>query len=503
MYIKTLICNVLFIISFTNVKAEEIPTLPIVDLSIIAEKIVIGNFIDKIDNRYLFEVKDFFAKAVKKDTIEILNIERLIYKPEETFRISDEIIIYVERQEGKRVIPVISGYRVLINKKILIPFQLEYHGIQEFFSSTIYYDSKSEGVSWDKLKKNIQQAFIKIKELQSLIAIKESKNKKEQLFKWIKKYKRSIGKRCGYNGNCGWGYIERKPFKVLVAEGNMQEVWKASELYRQTPLVYQRFRKNVLVTPSTQMFSSYDGVNFLLLKLFKNNTTTGRQQQALYYLKNAIEVFYEASNSTNSDQQKIACRDTLMPFLQDEKLNILAFNVIERLSVPEKNIYKNSTDLSLLPSLVDIYKKDSISSNFRLVLGKFIVKHLSKEEWKHISGNDQSILINMTLNHHALTIRNSLEIKVVNLHQCPNIKEPPSIILTNFDDNSIIKIPMPVYLLPFKNGKIWHTTYKGSKLTPGNWQIHLAGVAGERNEFIWHTDYIFIEKSKKGFIIKN
>lgn len=387
-------CSLVFFFFMLNqlVAAEIYPLSTIVDLSIKSDTIVEANYLSTANDSSYFLIYGFYGDESDSDTLILPNLAQY-YDNLELLENSEQIIIYLKKEEGGRLHSLMSGFRILLSGKVHLALQTVIPGKYSFVESF-------DGIGWGDLKKNIHLAQVRINEVKK---IKESEDNKK-LLQWISNEGENLAKRGGRNENVGWGTYGLEVFRWITERNVAADTWEAARLYREIHFPDENVwlgYTGILNDYNGSSFKTYEDIDFLISKAINNDESTIVRRQALLYLSDAARLVYknnhpvpqaEVLNEQTRHQKHI--RDQILPLLQMDELKQYAFPAIRIMSNPMDGNLRHRIDLEVMPILKRKYETEE-SGEFKSTLAKFLAFNLSNEEWKEISNCDAGIFVDL------------------------------------------------------------------------------------------------------------
>ncbi|MBK9985279.1 MAG: hypothetical protein IPP15_23550 [Saprospiraceae bacterium] len=497
---KKRIFLILVLVNILNhVQAEIFPTLSIVELSIKSDKVMEAKYLSTSNGIYKFCGHEINSNKPFLDTFEIDGLER-IYSIEtdefqrETvgFDQAEAILVYINVDKGGKYNATFSGFRLLVNGKILVPFQFMNPG--KFSFSPI-----NDTITWSNLKQRIESVDHRIRAIQEIRKLDDSLVRNQLIFQWLAANRQEFGKRCGLNEDCGWGSIEYDIFKWITEANISKDTWLASKLFREV-----RFSKEVdwigftgiLGDYGGKSFATYSDIDFLISTALNELNLTIDRKQALSFLVGACRKVYEnnypipsASMLKFQKAKQKEIRDKIIPLLSNENFKLFAFEIVRALSNPMDGILEHRIDLEALPLIKNIYLNEA-PSEYRSNLAYFIVHNSTREEWKAFVGNDLRIFMDLYQVYVDTTLK-TLSFGIYYNYGRETIKDAPMIIIENIGNGKQIHQELASDMrLPYEswNG-VQYLKVDISSFPSGNYKVYVTGKAGVNSEGYWKSEY--------------
>ena len=436
-------------------------------LAELADTVIEAKIIRTEGEYYTMRIKDL-EKDVFSDTI-VMKVSESYYKTD-PIKNSDLLIVYTKLFSNGLRLDTLSGgtFRVLKNGKIFTPFQIENPGKVGF------YGPEKDSVTWSDFKKRIVSVNKRIKKIYNYNDIEDVSRKNQLLIHWIEQNQHSFGQDCGWNDDCGWGFLEERVFR-WISKGNIAEdTWKAAELYRN--IYFERQQKTwassgLMHDQDGSSFKAKEDKAFLISKATSETVDLIERKQALFFLKTAKPSLHDIKTS-------------ILPLLRDSELRQLSIELINEPRSDEEEI-----SLVLRSTMITEYH-NATPGDFKNEIGKYLGRTCTEEAWKQISGSDvnlvlylYSIRVDKNSNRLQFTLNCDYNNKT---RDNRNLMEAYPTIIVESTHNA-----QEVFRKKLENQKLksWSAYFKVdiASLAKGEYQFYLEGKAGDQAQYRWKS----------------
>lgn len=486
-------------------KAEELPSFTITELSTYSSKILEAKFLKVNGISHIFLTRDIHSKAQFTDTLNLDNLGHL-YDPSTEKRVSfancEKLIIYISDSEGMGKDVTISGFRLLKDGRIFSPFQPTNPGGYSFAGS-------DKVVDWNVFKERIIRVHRRITSVKDIKEIANPIIRNEKLLAWIDRFKSSFRKQCDFDADCGWGMFEWDVFRWITLSENAKDTWKASQLYRAvnaTSEVDWHKESTILREEKGSSFRTYEDIDFLLNIAIDQKRIVEERRQALVFLSPAVDIVYD-NNDPLVDSINFAfqvgkqksIRQSVYELMAEPDLRYNAFQVLKPLTNPKSYGLLHRTDLGHLPQIIEHYTQVNsftedrtyATTSYKSDLAYFIARNSSAGQWRDLTDCDANILMDIK-QVHIDTLRNTIDFSVYYSHGKEVIKEMPTVVLTSLADGKEDLFHEGFECnVPWQGGSRYiRMDLKSMGLEDGEYRCHLIGKAGEDSDFFWTSKFV-------------
>ncbi len=483
--------------SGTSFKAEIKFTHSIVDLAIYSDRIVEAKYIETNGNETKFLIKDILSQSSKYDTLILKNLDNIFYHLDH-FKNAHSLVLFLAKDDKNGLHLVSSGVRLLMGSKIFSPFQSKNPGKYGF--NIAQSDTIKNKDIWPRYLLTLNNVNKRIQYLKNLKNIQDLKLRNKELFKWIDSNKGGMGKNCGFNDDCGWGYFEFEIFKWITEANIANDTWRASELYRKINSkaeIESRHEDQILVDGDRSSFKNYKEIDFLFSKITSNKSSIVEKKQALSYLTRAVYCMLNYPSLIQEYEQKEiqkTIHSYILPLMGNPEMKAQEFNVIRYMSDPTDGYLDYKVDLEIIPLITEFYLKE-LPSQYKTELANFIVHNVNKAEWKKLTNCDEKMYYQI-YGVYFDEKNNTLSFNIKHEFGKELIKEKPQVEIINSISNKVVLIEevSKFNIEPYR--EVIESKIKNLNLDKGDYKVHVFGKAGENSEYHWETEFVSFEVIK-------
>jgi hypothetical protein len=483
MLFRAALALILALVTGPLARAEILPTLPLRELTIRADAIVLA---EPLDSRRpgRFRVNQLLKGAAPAPgaELDLDGLERYI-RPQEQIEWAgvDAALLFLRLADDGRLEVVETGVRLHTrDRKVWWPVQPVNPGGYRMVPET--------GVDWDVVLVSVRSDAGEVVRLRRACEVPDATRRDPWLLDWVERHRNQFtdGRDSGgawfapalgtFNPEDadtadlqtpGWGELQLLPFARVLQGRVPADCWRAVNLYAD---VFAG------ATPpgAAAAFTGPEGRAWLLAAARDRHELDGRRARALRLLADPA-IAAEPPDLT----ERSALVEKLLPLLRDAhaKCRGLAARAIRQAAGRDPDLVERA-----LPSVRSAYKAEE-PGPARNDLAEVLYDLAGPERWAKLAGRPNAILSLLV----DATIRDDKLYFWVTVKSEPpvTVTAPPTLYLQRLDAKGAIAETkkVRVTLVATPKGTVWngsplHVEVSQTELRPGTWRYKVSGVAG-------------------------
>ncbi len=501
-----------------NLTAEDLPTLPTVELVVRSKYVAIAEFSDDnkdYPNNLRFNVLTWLKKTPIKisDQIVIRGFSSIdtgsyLIKSNSNIECSvDRFLLFFnppyEGEEKDHYDLFLSGFRGLSkNGEVLYPLQLENPGPYRIVKA----ESNWTGVNWpnewnvllDKVKEEIERT----EQVFALRQIENMDTRNEAILGWIEKHLSELKNENSRNYD-RWGSLTEDLFKWVWSSGRDTASWRVLLLRQQldTFFVYPHIQ---IEDGARAPFGNPDARRFFIEKINDPNAGLVEKRIAVFHLNRSLWTnyylrpeYFPKRPITKKEQSGLADLFAELikhddPFIKETAILALV-NLVNPPDTYGKLTFRNDKIVEILKAEY----RNIPTGRFRNEFVQKLVSFVSGDDWEKLTGNPDRMLVIIYHFYHDP----KKEIVKFNLRHVtgrePIISEP-TVVAEKLNKKREVEKIVTLPATPFYPKTTWEEGRSkncaiqihlpAAEFSPGIWRFKVEGTVGKFEDSKWTSE---------------
>jgi hypothetical protein len=495
------------------VRAEELPTLPVRELVLRADTIVLAEPLDPAAIQRFKVIEILKGAGLKKDDafdlvdlaphnpqLPATDIQLAGQVPGQTgpdrYRVR-QALLFLGGNKGTadepRFAPVLSGLRFLTaDNQLIVPRQPKNPGD---YVLTLEPDG-----DWITLLRETRADVAVVERVGFLKKLNDPRRRNPRLLEWIEQHRHEFGSANPERG--GWGDLETDVFDWVLASGIPVDCWAAVRLYAE-------LNHGTLPSLKGPAFGSREGRDFLLQVVLDEQALTSDRARALHLLGESVtpwtgeKVRPVMTPVTAAEVADLL--DKLLPFLEqkEESLRAAAVRTTQRLA---RETERDADRQRALEALVRAYQAEKLGA-VRDDLAEAVCLLGGPERWQQLTGNPAGIRVfvrDLARSGNKVAFWLGMPAGQMTVTECPTL------VLQRLDREGTPAekktLPLPVSYLPrpwnegWDGGLYLQVQFPVEGFNAGTWRVGVEGKGKkDKDELKWAAEpkTFVMEVSKK------